>query len=41
MTHVMPRCDVIAKLTNMNKPLMNDPELVRFLQWCLPKLGLR
>jgi chemotaxis protein methyltransferase CheR len=24
----------------MNKPLMNDPELVRFLQWCLPKLGL-
>jgi RNA 3'-terminal phosphate cyclase (ATP) len=25
----------------MNKPLMNDPELVRFLQWCLPKLGLR
>ena len=20
---------------------MNDPELVRFLQWCLPKLGLR
>ncbi|MDH3195278.1 MAG: hypothetical protein OEL78_03080 [Hyphomicrobiales bacterium] len=25
----------------MNKPLMNDPELVRFLQWCLPKMGLR
>jgi chemotaxis protein methyltransferase CheR len=20
---------------------MDDPELVRFLQWCLPKLGLR
>ncbi len=24
----------------MTKPLMSDPELVRFLQWYLPKLGL-
>ena len=37
----MPRRSGIARLARMNKPLMNDPELVRFLQWCLPKLGLR
>jgi chemotaxis protein methyltransferase CheR len=37
----MPRHDQVARLTPMNKTLMNDPELVRFLQWCLPKLGLR
>lgn len=37
----MPRRDQLVRLTRMNKPLMNDPELVRFLQWCLPKLGLR
>jgi chemotaxis protein methyltransferase CheR len=37
----MPRRDQVARLTWMNKPFMNDPELVRFLQWCLPELGLR
>ncbi len=41
LTHVMPRRARAARLIVMNKPLMNDPELVRFLQWCLPKLGLR
>lgn len=37
----MPRRGQFVRLTRMNKPLMDDPELVRFLQWCLPKLGLR
>ena len=41
LTQVMPRRSRFARLVQMNKPLMNDPELVRFLQWCLPKLGLR
>lgn len=40
LTHIMPRLDRVARLRRMNKTLMNDPELVRFLQWCLPKLGL-